>query len=182
LSQGAKIFGAKIFVHCGARVLTYGGPTWIHAVLQSLSPTVTLCLTRAANAREQAWRTTLKSERAFCDRMEQRWLSIAASTAFAERVDLFVHTLQSTSLPHDACAQCRGVMSVEVIEATARQDIYTLRCRECGDTERKMVVRYTPSGSAGRDTACEPPALAPCPPRSEAPEAPPLAGQNPDGA
>ena len=146
-------------------------------MLQSQSPAVTSYLTRAADAREQAQRATLKSERTFYERMEQRWLDIAASTASAERVDLFIHTLQITSLPHDACPRCHHVMSVEVVETTGRQEIYTLRCRGCGDTEQRTVVRYTLSDS--RSAGPEPAPL-PCAP-NPASQAPPVA-HNPFGA
>ena len=152
-------------------------------MLQSQSATVVLYLTRAADAREQTQQATLKSERAFYERMERRWLTLAASAALTERVDLFVHTLQSMGLPHDSCTQCHGVMSIEVIEATGHQEIYTLRCRECGGTERRTVVRYTLSGGArhraGAEAAAMPP---PCPPACELPEALPPAAPNPAGA
>lgn len=127
-------------------MLAFAGSAGSRVVLQSQSANVILCLTHAATAREQAQRCTLKSERAFYERMEARWLGLAASAAFAERVDLFVQSLQSMTVPHDACARCRGVMSVEVIEATGSQEIYTLRCRQCGGTESRTVMRYTLRG------------------------------------
>jgi hypothetical protein len=121
-------------------------------VLQSQSATVTLYLTHAAKARERAQQTALKSERTFYDRMEQRWLTLAASTALVERVDLFIHTLQSSALPHDQCARCHGIMPIETIEVTSHQEIYTLRCRTCGDAERRTVARYASSAGASRGT------------------------------
>jgi hypothetical protein len=130
---------------------------------------VIACLTNAADAREQAHRATLKSERIFYERMEQRWLGLAASAALVERVDLFVHTLQSTGLPHDKCARCHSVMSIEVIEAAGRQEIYTLRCRNCGGAERKTVMRYTLGGAERRGSGAATAAAAPPPAPAQSP-------------
>ncbi len=129
-------------------------------------------LTRAAEAREHARHAALKSERIFYGRMEQRWLGLAACTAVVERVDLFLHTLQSTDLPHDVCTDCHGIMAIEVVEATRCREIYTLRCRKCGGTEFRTVMRYTVRGVG----------QAPDPTRPAAVEAPPAVAQSLAGA
>ena len=79
-------------------------------------------------------------------------MGLAASTAFVERVDLFLHTLDGASAPYDTCIQCHGVMAIEVLEAGGQQEMYTLRCRHCGDTEQRTVVRYTLPGAHARDS------------------------------
>lgn len=122
-------------------------PTWVSAVLQSQSRNVMMYLARAAWAREQARLATLKSERTFHERMEQRWLDLAASTAFVERVDLFLHTLDTTTPPHGTCPHCDGLMSVELLEITRYREMYTLRCGRCGGVERRMVVPAAPAAS-----------------------------------
>jgi hypothetical protein len=120
-------------------------------MLPSQSSNVAMYLVRSARARACAQRATLKSERAFYERMEQRWMNLAASTASLERVDLFAHTLQSTSVPHDTCERCSGLMALEAVEATTRWEIYTLRCRDCGVSERRTVMHYTLHDIEGND-------------------------------
>ncbi len=117
-------------------------------------------LARAAEAREHARHAALKSERIFYGRMEQRWMGLAACTAVVERVDLFLQTLHSTDLPHDVCTDCHGIMAIEVVEATGCREIYTLRCRKCGGTEFRTVMRYTVRGAATAAPVEAPPAVA----------------------
>ncbi|HEY1540856.1 MAG TPA: hypothetical protein VGG01_00465 [Xanthobacteraceae bacterium] len=118
-------------------------PDGVRNVLQAQSHNVAMYLTWAEKARNRARHATLKSERAFYQRMEQRWTDLAASTASAERVDLFLLTVKDPVLPLDTCSTCHGVMATEVLEATGSREIYTLRCRHCGGTEWRTVLRYT---------------------------------------
>jgi hypothetical protein len=71
-------------------------------------------------------------------------------------------------------------MSTEVIEASGQQEIYTLRCRACGDTKCRTVMRYTLSGSQGH--VITPAVQVPCPPRLAVPGAPPPMAGGPAGA
>jgi len=43
-------------------------------------------------------------------------------------------------------------MAIEALEAGGQQEMYTLRCRHCGDTEQRTVVRYTLPGAHARDS------------------------------
>jgi hypothetical protein len=105
-------------------------------------------LKRADQAHTWGLAAELKSERVFYERMERRWMDLAASTAFVERVDLFLNTLEGPGRPHDACPRCQGLMTTEVIEASHYSETYTLRCRDCGETEKRMVVPAAPATRA----------------------------------
>jgi hypothetical protein len=100
-------------------------------------------LQRAAYAREYGQHATLRSEHVFYERMEERWMCLAASTALVERVDLFLNTLKLEKLPRDTCLRCQSVMAIEVIESAAGQEHYTLRCHACGATKQRSVMRYS---------------------------------------
>jgi hypothetical protein len=56
------------------------------------SAAVRLCLQWAANAGERAALAVNDMARTFYQAMQSRWVKLAASTAFAERVDLFIHS------------------------------------------------------------------------------------------
>jgi hypothetical protein len=111
------------------------------AVLQRQSHDVLMYLDRAHRARERAQESLTKTERAFHERMENTWMNLAASVAFAERVDLFLHTLQHAALPCDGCPECRSLMRISTIESAKYQDIFTFECRSCGSIEQRTVSR-----------------------------------------
>lgn len=61
-------------------------------MLQRESARVRLYLERVAAARERAANDTDPKSAAFHKAMEREWMDLAASAAFVERVDLFLHT------------------------------------------------------------------------------------------
>ncbi len=58
------------------------------------SQNVMMYLDRASRARERAQQATNEAERKFYENMETNWMKLSASAAFAERVTLFLHSLQ----------------------------------------------------------------------------------------
>ena len=111
------------------------------AVLQRLSHDVSMYLDRANQARERARQSSGRAEHLFHERMEISWMKLAASAAFVERVDLFLHTLENKVLPHDSCPRCRGVIRIKTIESTRHQDVFAFECRACGCDVQRTVAR-----------------------------------------
>jgi hypothetical protein len=110
-------------------------------VLQRLSHDVLLYLDRADRARERAQLSPNKAERLFHHRMEDSWMNLAASAAFVERVDLFLHTVENSARPYDGCPECRGLMRLMTIESANGEDIFTFECRSCGSLEQRTLAR-----------------------------------------
>jgi hypothetical protein len=104
------------------------------AVLRRESATVRLYLERAAAASERASTATDPTMRRFHLAMESKWMDLAASTAFVERVDLFLHTreFRLRLSPSDLCPDCHDRMLLIAIRTTAEFDAHTFRCRKCG--------------------------------------------------
>ena len=103
-------------------------------MLRKQSPAVRLYLERAANARERASTAVDEVSRQFHQVMESNWMDLAASTAFVERVDLF---LQSTEFrlrlsSSDLCPHCNGRMMLKAIHSTLVLEEHIFRCRRCG--------------------------------------------------
>ena len=109
-------------------------------MLQRPSPQVSVYLDRAALAREEARRTRDENTRAFHERQERAWMNLAASTAFGERVDLFLHTLQRGVPLGDQCPKCHRFMGFTGVESTQEKQTYTLECASCGATRRRAVT------------------------------------------
>jgi hypothetical protein len=109
------------------------------AVLLVPSQDVLVYLKRASQAREAAQLAV--SDRKFHEKMEAAWMDLAASAALIERVDLFLHSLQSEKKPCIICGNCQRVAMVETIEAAHHIDFYTFRCIHCGRVEERTVVR-----------------------------------------
>jgi len=123
-------------------------------MLQRPSPRVSVYLDRAELARDEARRARDENTRAFHERQEAAWMNLAATTAFAERVDLFLHTIGRSSPPGDRCPDCHRFMRVANIEATADEQIFTFMCMSCGATARR-VVGWQPVTSAPVDCDVE---------------------------
>jgi hypothetical protein len=102
-------------------------------MLMKESAAVRLYLERAANASEKASAATAPTTRRFYLAMEAKWMDLAASTAFVERVDLFLHTrgFRLHLSPSDLCPDCHDRMSLIAIQTTAEFDVHTFRCRRC---------------------------------------------------
>jgi hypothetical protein len=98
-------------------------------------------LNRASRARERSQHTDNAAERTFHERMETSWMNLAASTAFVERVDLFLHTVEGAVLPYEACSECLGLMRITTIDSGVREDIFTFECRRCGATDSRVVKK-----------------------------------------
>ena len=111
------------------------------AVLQRPSQNVLMYLDRATRARNLAQHAATKADREFYERMEASWMNLAASTAFVERVDLFIHTMESAALPYSGCQACRGLMRIATIESIESGDIYTFKCRRCGSEEQRTLPK-----------------------------------------
>ena len=108
------------------------------AVLQRPNDNVLMYLNRASRARERAQHTANTSERVFHERMETSWMNLAASTAFVERVDLFLH--KGEVLPYAVC-QCVGLMRITTVETSVEEDVFTFECRRCGATDSRAVQK-----------------------------------------
>ena len=103
-------------------------------MLRKESAGVRLYLERAANAREKAAAAVDETTRKFHQAMESKWLDLAASTAFRERVDLFLQTreFRLRLSPSDLCPFCRRRMSPKTIQPSAELETYIFQCRSCG--------------------------------------------------
>jgi len=102
-------------------------------MLQRQSKAVAMYLERASSAYERAAHTTDPEMRKFHEGMSSKWMDLAASTAFVERVDLFVHSITIKKLPPaELCRNCQRRMRLAMIEADAKIETYTFDCRGCG--------------------------------------------------
>jgi len=113
---------------------------WVCAVLLRPSANVLMYLKRAAVAREHAADAKSTAEKSFHHAMEGRWMSLAASTAFVERVDLFLHTMEGAVLPYDGCPSCHGLMVLEAAEIHDAEEVFGFRCRRCGAHEIRSML------------------------------------------
>ena len=103
-------------------------------MLRKQSAAVRLYLERAANARERASSAVDEVTRNFHQAMESKWMDLAASTAFVERVDLFLQSAEfrlrlSSS---DLCFGCNGRMLLKAIHSTLKLEEHIFRCERCG--------------------------------------------------
>jgi len=103
------------------------------------SAAVRLYLEWAANAGEKAAAAVDETARKFYQAMQSRWMKLAASTAVAERVDLFIEAKQFRLRlsPSDLCPDCHQLMSLKAIEATAELEEHTFQCLNCGSTHTR---------------------------------------------
>jgi len=103
-------------------------------VLLRESAAVRLYLERAANASERASAATDPTERRFYQAMASKWMDLASSTAFVERVDLFLHSRKfRLRLPScDLCSACHDRRLLKTIATTTEPEAHTFRCRKCG--------------------------------------------------
>ena len=110
-------------------------------MLRKQGVAVRLYLERAANASEKAAAATDLTTRRFHLAMEAKWMDLAASTAFAERVDLFLQTreFRLRLSPSDLCPDCHGRMLLKAIQTTAEREEHIFRCRNCGSEHTRRV-------------------------------------------
>jgi hypothetical protein len=52
--------------------------------------------------------------------LEASWTRLAASIAFAERVELFLHTQTWNVPPVDICGTCYSIMRLKLVESRCR--------------------------------------------------------------
>ena len=110
-------------------------------MLRKEGAAVRLYLERAANASEKAAAAVDPTTRRFYLAMEAKWMDLAASTAFAERVDLFLQSreFRLRLSPSDLCPDCHGRMLLKAIQTTAEREEHTFRCRNCGSEHTRSV-------------------------------------------
>jgi Zn finger protein HypA/HybF involved in hydrogenase expression len=103
-------------------------------MLRKQSAAVRLYLERAANASEKAATAVDETVRKFHQAMESKWMDLAASTAFRERVDLFLQTreFRLRLAPSDLCPSCCKRMLPKAVQTTVEFEEHTFRCRNCG--------------------------------------------------
>ena len=103
-------------------------------MLRRESAAVRLYLERAANAGERASVAVDETTRQFHQAMESKWMDLAASTAFVERVDLFLQTreFRLRLSPSDLCPFCQRRMLPKAIQPSAELEAYIFQCRGCG--------------------------------------------------
>jgi hypothetical protein len=112
-------------------------------MLKKESVAVRLYLERAANARERALAAaaTDPETRQFHQAMESKWMDLAASTAFVERVDLFLQTREfrlrlSSS---DLCPDCYKRTLLKAIHTTLALEYHIFECRNCGSQHTRRL-------------------------------------------
>jgi Zn finger protein HypA/HybF involved in hydrogenase expression len=105
------------------------------------SAAVRLYFEWAANAGERAAAAVDEMARKFYQAMQSRWMKLAASTAVAERADLFLQTreFRLRLSPSDLCADCHQLMSLKAVEATAELEEHTFQCQNCGSTHTRRL-------------------------------------------
>jgi hypothetical protein len=115
-------------------------------MLRKESAAVRLYLERAATASEKAAAAPDPVTRRFYLAMESKWMDLAASTAFVERVDLFLHTreFRLRFSPSDLCLDCNGRMSLKAVHSTLEVEEHIFRCRNCGSEHTR---RFRADGS-----------------------------------
>src|SRR5262245_39819910 len=101
-------------------------------MLKRESPQVAAYLDRAAQARERACKAADAASRDFHEKMEASLLRMAASAAFVERVDLFLHTLKHKVPPSDLCPDCARTTQLTSITSTKDGDVHRFTCAFCG--------------------------------------------------
>jgi uncharacterized protein with PIN domain len=111
-------------------------------MLRRDSAAVRLYLERAATASEKAAAATDLNTRRFYLAMESKWMDLAASTALAERVDLFLHTreFRLRLSPSDLCPDCNERMLLKAVHTTLEVEEHIFQCRNCG-SERTRGFR-----------------------------------------
>jgi hypothetical protein len=117
-------------------------------MLQRLSSAVDIYLDRATKSREMAQTTVSENLHEFHGRMEASWMRLAASTAFVERVDLFLHTLERPVPPCDTCPRCTRLMRLRTLDAGAATHIFIFECTSCGFTAQREVQQTDPPDAA----------------------------------
>jgi hypothetical protein len=123
-------------------------------VLLRPSANVLMYLKRAAVARERAQGVRSADEKRFHHQMESRWMNLAASTAFVERVGLFVHSMEGSIVPYDGCPSCHGLMVLETAEIGEEDEVFGFRCRRCGAHQSRWMP---PHGVAAVQALAPPP-------------------------
>jgi hypothetical protein len=110
-------------------------------MLRTASAAVRLYLERAATASEKAAAAADPGTRRFYLEMESKWMDLAASTAFVERVDLFLQTREfRLRLPSsDLCAGCNGRMSLKGVHSTLEVEEHVFRCGRCGSEHTRCL-------------------------------------------
>ena|SRR5215831_18890030 len=108
-------------------------------MLERPSPRVATFLERATRARDRALRAKDATTRDFHERMEASWLQMAASAAFVERVERFLHTRDHTMPATDRCPDCARVMMLRTIETRDEEHVYAFRCTFCGASEQRVA-------------------------------------------
>jgi hypothetical protein len=110
-------------------------------MLKKESAAVRLYLERAAIARERALVAAASGDRRFYLDMESQWMKLAASTAFAERVDLFLQTREfgRRLSPSDLCRDCNERMEFHGVHTTLETEEHIFKCRICGSTHTRRL-------------------------------------------
>ena len=101
-------------------------------MLAHQSAQITNCLKRAAQSRERWSQSSDPEVRAFHATMEASWTRLAASIAYVERADLFLHTQECQVPPLDLCAACYNAMRLKSAEATNGKQRLVFECPQCG--------------------------------------------------
>jgi hypothetical protein len=110
-------------------------------MLRKTSAAVRLYLERAANAREKALAALDPGTRHFYLMMESKWMDLAASTAFVERVDLFLQSreFRLRLSPSDLCPDCHERMSLKAIHSTLTLEEHIFQCLNCGFRHTRRI-------------------------------------------
>ena len=110
-------------------------------MLAKESAAVRLYLERAADARERAAAAVDPATRRFYLAMESKWMDLAASTAFVERVDLFLQSreFRLRLCPSDLCPDCNKRTLLKAIHTTVALEYHIFQCRNCGSQHTRRL-------------------------------------------
>ena len=110
-------------------------------MLRKQSAAVRLYLERAAAASEKAAAAVDETVRKFHQAMESKWMDLAASTAFVERVDLFLQSreFRLRLCPSDLCPDCNKRTLLKAIHTTVALEYHIFQCRNCGSQHTRRL-------------------------------------------
>jgi hypothetical protein len=103
-------------------------------VLKAANPNASYCYERALDARQRAVEADDALARDELLASEARWLKLAASYEFSERLNRFLSATRA--LPqHPVCSHCSVAMWLTEIQSSPRKIEHIYECKVCGVKE-----------------------------------------------
>ena len=117
-------------------------------MLQKPNKTIAYYLECASSAHERAKLSDSKEVREFHERMAERWMNLAASSAWFERLDLFIVSMALKNVPPtDLCDTCHRIMRLMTSEITLGRERLSFECTVCGTEKVRDLPLCSPEAS-----------------------------------